>query len=200
MKAVDQKHLAERNVINTSPIALQTPSSQTSHPQSSFTTPNKLKLLFPNPQGTIPSTSSDYLDASRPNCPIAIKMKFSIAAIATLAAAASAQYSGSQQYQQQPPQQYQQQPWQYTQQQNKYSPAEAQAWHTCIDRLLDQFNAGNTGSSVSCSTFKCLDETAAQYSRGGALAGLGQVVSLACNFGGIIPVRNLSPIASNVAP
>ncbi|OOQ90184.1 hypothetical protein PEBR_05464 [Penicillium brasilianum] len=174
MKAVNQKHLAERKVINISSIALQTPSSQTSHPQSSFITLNKFKLLFPNPH--------------------AIKMKYSITAIATLAAAAAAptQYSGSQQYQQQP--------WQYTQQQNKYSPAEAQAWHTCIDRLLDQFNAGNTGSSVSCSTFKCLDETAAQYSRGGALAGLGQVVSLACNFGGIIPVRNHPPIASNAAP
>jgi hypothetical protein len=122
-------------------------------------------------------------------------MKFSVAAIATLAAAASAQYSGPQQYQQQP-QQYQQQPWQYTQQQNKYSPAEAQAWHGCIDRLLDQFNTGNTGSSVSCSTFKCLDDNAATYGRGGVLAGLGQVVSLACNFGGIIPVRNPSPIAS----
>ncbi|KAJ5460450.1 uncharacterized protein N7458_002002 [Penicillium daleae] len=119
-------------------------------------------------------------------------MKFSIAVIATLAAAASAQYSGSQPQYQQQPQQYQaqpqyQQPWQYTQSQNKYSPAEEQAWHNCIDRLLDQFNAGNTGSSVSCSTFKCLDDAAAQYSRGGALAGLGQVVSLACNFGGIIP-------------
>lgn len=130
-------------------------------------------------------------------------MKFSIAAIATLAAAASAQYSGPQQYQQQQPQQYQQQPqqyqqqpWQYSQQQNKYSPAEAQAWHSCFNRLLDQFITGNTGSSVSCSTFKCLDDNAAKFGRGGVLAGLGQVVSLACNFGGIIPVRNISLITS----
>lgn len=123
-------------------------------------------------------------------------MKFSIAAIATLAAAASAQYQPQQQQYQQQPQQYQPQPWQYTQQQNKYSPAEAQAWHTCIDRMLDQFNAGHSGSSVSCSTFKCLDQTANQYSRGGALAGLGNVVSLACGFGGIIPVRNIPPTAS----
>ncbi|KAJ5980275.1 hypothetical protein N7481_007573 [Penicillium waksmanii] len=125
-------------------------------------------------------------------------MKFSLAAIFTLAAAASAQYQQQpQQYQQQPqqqpqqyqqqPQQFQSQPWQYSQQQNKYSPAEAEAWHGCIDRLLDSFNTGHTGSSVSCATFKCLDDNAAKYGRGGTLAGLGQVVSLACNFGGIIP-------------
>ncbi|KAJ5360480.1 hypothetical protein N7517_009671 [Penicillium concentricum] len=135
-------------------------------------------------------------------------MKFSIATIAVLATAVTAQqgYQQPQQYQGQPqqyqggqgyqqPQQYQggqgyQQPQQYQQyipQQNKYSPAEAQAFHTCIDQMLDQFNIENSGSSVSCSTFKCLDQTANQYSRGGVLAGLGNVVSLACGFGGIIP-------------
>jgi hypothetical protein len=136
-------------------------------------------------------------------------MKFSLATAVTLAVAASAQLNAPQQYQQQPqqyqqqpqqyqqqPQQYQQQPWQYTQQQNKYSPAEAQAWHSCIDRMLDQFNSGHSGSSVSCSVFKCLDNNANQFSRGGVLAGLGNVVSLACGFGGILPVRYLSSIAS----
>lgn len=130
-------------------------------------------------------------------------MKFSIAAIATLAAAASAQYQGQpQQFQQQPqqqPQQYQGQPqqqsWQYAPvSQNKYSPAEAQAWHTCMDRLLDQFNSGHSGSSVSCSTFRCLEQTASQYNRGGALAGIGNIVSLACGFGNILPVSNMFPV------
>lgn len=124
-------------------------------------------------------------------------MKFSIAAIATLAAAASAQYQGQPQpASQQQPQQYQaqvqQQPWVYSSPvQNKYSPAEAQAWHSCMDRLLDQFNSGHSGSSVSCSTFRCLEQTANQYSRGGVLAGLGNVVSLACGFGNVIPVSDL---------
>ncbi|KAJ6132276.1 hypothetical protein N7471_007491 [Penicillium samsonianum] len=128
-------------------------------------------------------------------------MKFSLATIAVLATAVTAQqgyqqpqyqgqgYQQAQQYQPQPQYQGQgyQQPQQYQAQQNKYSPAEAQAFHTCIDQMLDQFNLQNSGSSVSCSTFKCLDQTANQYSRGGVLAGLGNVVSLACGFGGIIP-------------
>ncbi|KAI2794679.1 hypothetical protein POX_a01280 [Penicillium oxalicum] len=90
-------------------------------------------------------------------------------------------------YQQGYQQNSQPQQWQYTQQQNKYSPAEAQAWHTCIDHLLDQFNSGNTGTSFSCSTFRCLESIANQYSRGGTLAGLGNVVSAACTFGNIVP-------------
>ncbi|KAJ6118235.1 hypothetical protein N7471_013702 [Penicillium samsonianum] len=123
-------------------------------------------------------------------------MKFSIASIAAIATTVTAQlvYQQPQQYNQQPQQyqpQFQPQYQQYTQQQNKYSPAEAQAFHGCIDHMLDQFNTENSGSSVSCSTFKCLDQTANQYSRGGVLAGLGNVVSLACGFGGIIPVGNL---------
>ncbi|KAJ5899304.1 hypothetical protein N7495_004049 [Penicillium taxi] len=106
-------------------------------------------------------------------------MKFSFAALAILATAAS--------YGQQPaPAQYGQY-YQPTQQQNKYSPAEEQAWHGCVNGLLDQFNLGNANSKAGCSFWSCLEEQAGKYNRGGALASLGQGVSLVCKASGFLP-------------
>lgn len=135
-------------------------------------------------------------------------MKFSVATIAALATAVTAQYGAPPQgYQQQPgqyqpqgqyqqpgqyggqypPQQYQQAP-----QQNKYSPAEAHAWHSCIDSFLDQLNVGHDGTKVTCSLWTCLENKASQYNRGGALAAVGGAVNLACKGSGLIPgVRTL---------
>lgn len=122
-------------------------------------------------------------------------MKFSLVSIAALATAASAQYNYGQGYQQpqqgyQQPQQGYQQPQQYQgyQQQNKYSPAEAAAWHGCIDGFLDQFNNGHEGTKVACSLWTCLEDQASKYNRGGALAGVGGVVNQVCKVSGIIPV------------
>lgn len=127
-------------------------------------------------------------------------MKFSVATIAALATAATAQYGApAQGYHQQPaqynPQGQYQQPAQYGQypppQQNKYSPAEAHAWHGCIDGFLDQFNVGHDGTKVACSLWTCLEEKASQYNRGGALAAIGGAVNLVCKGSGLIPgVRN----------
>ncbi|KAJ5160480.1 uncharacterized protein N7482_007484 [Penicillium canariense] len=123
-------------------------------------------------------------------------MKFSVAALAVLATAVSAQYDQPpQQYGQQSPQQYGQQQYQQPQQyqygpppvQNKYSPAEAQAWHNCVNGLLDQFNLGHDKSQAGCSFWTCLETTAGQYNRGGALATIGQGVSLACKGVGFLP-------------
>lgn len=129
-------------------------------------------------------------------------MKFSIATIAALATAAAAQYGQPQQQSgQQPQQQYGQQPQQGNQggyqqpyyapapTQNKYSPAEYQAWHKCVDGFLDGFNLGHEGSKAGCSFWTCLEKTAGQYGRGGALASLGAVVNNVCLGVNFIPVR-----------
>ena len=129
-------------------------------------------------------------------------MKFSIVTLALAAAATAQQYGGqygqsgnqpSQQYGQQPnygQQQQYQQPQQYQQYNapNKYSPAEAQAWHGCVDGFLDQLNLGHEGSKTACSFWTCLEQTAGKYNRGGALAAVGQGVNLVCKASGIIPV------------
>ncbi|OBT77695.1 hypothetical protein VF21_03722 [Pseudogymnoascus sp. 05NY08] len=123
-------------------------------------------------------------------------MKFSVATIAVLATAAAAQYGQPQQPYGQQPQQPQQgiQQGQYQQPyyapapvQNKYSPAEYQAWHKCVDGLLDGFNVGHEGSKAGCAFWTCLENTAGQYSRGGALASLGSVVNKVCLASGILP-------------
>lgn len=123
-------------------------------------------------------------------------MKFSLATIAVLVTVASAQYSpdSQQQYQgqaqpYQQPQPYQQ--WAPAPIQNKYSPAEATAWHKCVDGFLDGFNTGHEGTKAACSFWTCLENTANQYNRGGALAAVGGVVNKACTLSGIVPVCHI---------
>jgi hypothetical protein len=134
-------------------------------------------------------------------------MKFSVATIAVMATAAAAQNYGYQQQQgYQDPAQYQgyqgqqgQQPQQYqyppygvagpAPTQNKYGPAEAAAWHSCVDGLLDQINNGHEGTKMACSTWKCLENNAAKYNRGGALAAAGGLLSGFCGLSGVLPVR-----------
>ncbi|KAL3471742.1 hypothetical protein BJX99DRAFT_262962 [Aspergillus californicus] len=71
--------------------------------------------------------------------------------------------------------------------QNKYSPAEAAAWHGCIDQILDQFNVGHEGTQVACSLWTCLEKTAGTYNRGGALAVVGRAINPICMGAGLIP-------------
>lgn len=113
-------------------------------------------------------------------------MNFSLVSVAALATAASAQYNYGQGYQQ--PQQYQGYQQYLYPTQNKYSPAEAAAWHSCIDGLLDQVNGGHEGTKVACSLWTCLEQQASKYNRGGALAGLGGVVNPVCKLSGFVPV------------
>ncbi|KAJ5861634.1 uncharacterized protein N7529_008944 [Penicillium soppii] len=133
-------------------------------------------------------------------------MKFSVATLAVLATAVTAQYGqGQNQYGQgQGQNQYGQQPQQYqpfppqqqqysggysapSQQQNKYSPAEYQEWHQCVDQFLDGFNVGHEGSKAGCSYWTCIEGVATKYGRGGVLATAGNIVSKACAASGIIP-------------
>jgi hypothetical protein len=131
-------------------------------------------------------------------------MKFSVATIAVMATAAAAQNYGYQQqqgyqdpaqyqgYQGQQPQQYQYPPYGVAgpaPTQNKYGPAEAAAWHSCVDGLLDQINNGHEGTKMACSTWKCLENNAAKYNRGGALAAAGGLLSGFCGLSGVLPVR-----------
>lgn len=110
-------------------------------------------------------------------------MKFlSIAIIAVLATAASAQYGPQQ------PQHYQQ--WTPASIQNKYSPVEAAAWHKCVDGFLDGFNAGHEGTKTTCAFWTC-ENTANQYSRGGALGVVGGAVNKACALSGLLPVGHI---------
>ncbi|KFY03235.1 hypothetical protein O988_01612 [Pseudogymnoascus sp. VKM F-3808] len=112
---------------------------------------------------------------------------FSIATIVVMATAASAQYVPPQYppFQQYPPsQQYQ---WGPAPIQNKYSPAEAAAWHKCVDGFLDGFNLGHEGTKATCAFWTCLENTANQYSRGGALAAVGSAVNNACKLSGLVP-------------
>lgn len=132
-------------------------------------------------------------------------MKFSIATVAFLATAVSAQYAppqqqyGQQQPQQQPQQQIGQQYQPFPQQQyvggysapapqNKYSPAEYQEWHQCVDTFLDGFNNGKDGSAAGCQYWSCIEGVATKYSRGGVLATAGNVVSKACAATSFLPV------------
>ncbi|KFZ23979.1 hypothetical protein V502_01547 [Pseudogymnoascus sp. VKM F-4520 (FW-2644)] len=116
---------------------------------------------------------------------------FSVATIAVLATAASAQYAPPQPQQYAPSQQYQQsqqyQNWAPAPIQNKYSPAEAAAWHKCVDGFLDGFNTGHEGTKATCAFWTCLENTANQYSRGGALAAVGGAVNKACALSGLLP-------------
>ena len=130
-------------------------------------------------------------------------MKFSLATLAVLATAVTAQYGQQPQQYNQQPQQYQQPP-QYqafppqqqygggysapSGQQNKYSPAEYQEWHQCVDQFLDGFNIGHEGSKAGCAYWSCIEGVATKYGRGGALATAGNVVSKACAAAGILPV------------
>ncbi|KAF3397787.1 hypothetical protein F1880_005628 [Penicillium rolfsii] len=136
-------------------------------------------------------------------------MKFSVATIAVLATAVAAQLGqpqqqyGQQQYGQQSSQQGQQ-PQQYqafpSQQQynggyyapsaqtNKYSPAEYQEWHGCVDSFLDGVNNGKDGSAAGCQYWTCIEGVATKYGRGGVLATAGNIVSKACAAANIIPV------------
>ncbi|OBT73072.1 hypothetical protein VF21_07619 [Pseudogymnoascus sp. 05NY08] len=115
---------------------------------------------------------------------------FSVATIAVLATAASAQYAQPPPQQYTPSQQYQQPP-QYQQWNappvQKYSQSESVAWHRCVDGFLDGFNTGHEGSKAACSFWTCLENTANQYGRGGALAAIGGVVNKACTLSGVIP-------------
>jgi hypothetical protein len=137
-------------------------------------------------------------------------MKFSVATIAVLATAVSAQYGQPQQQWGQQPQQNNQQP-QYSQQgqqyqgfpqqqqqpiqyyapsaqTNKYSPAEYQEWHGCVDTFLDGFNNDKDGSAAGCQFWTCIEGAATKYSRGGVLATAGNIVSKACGAASFLPV------------
>ncbi|KAJ5998059.1 hypothetical protein N7499_005561 [Penicillium canescens] len=132
-------------------------------------------------------------------------MKFSVATIAVLATAVTAQYGQPQQQygqQAQQPQQYQPFPPQQqynpvygapTAQVNKYSPAEYQEWHQCVDSFLDGFNIGKDGSAAGCQYWSCIEGVATKYGRGGALATVGNLVSKGCAVSNILPVYNPSP-------
>lgn len=131
-------------------------------------------------------------------------MKFSLAIIAVLATAVTAQYSqpqqqyGQQVRQPQQPQQYQAFPPQQQQyyggyaapaaQANKYSPAEYQEWHQCVDSFLDGFNLGKDGTAAGCQYWTCIEGVATKYGRGGVLATAGNIVSKACAASSFLPV------------
>jgi hypothetical protein len=130
-------------------------------------------------------------------------MKFSVATIAVLATAVTAQYGQPQQQYgqqaqrpQQPSQQYQAFPAQQqyggysapAAQTNKYSPAEYQEWHQCVDRFLDGFNNDKDGSAAGCQYWTCIEGAATKYGRGGILATAGNVVSKLCAASGFLPV------------
>jgi len=126
-------------------------------------------------------------------------MKFSVATIAVLATAVTAQYGQPQQQPQQyqafPPQQQQQYYSGYAApapQANKYSPAEYQEWHQCVDSFLDGFNIGKDGSAAGCQYWTCIEGVATKYGRGGALATAGNIVSKACAASSFLPVCKLS--------
>lgn len=129
-------------------------------------------------------------------------MKFSVATIAVLATAVTAQYGQPQQQygqQAQQPQQYQAFPPQYNggyaapaPQANKYSPAEYQEWHQCVDSFLDGFNIGKDGSAAGCQYWTCIEGVATKYGRGGALATAGNIVSKACAASSFLPVYKTS--------
>ncbi|OGE52246.1 hypothetical protein PENARI_c010G00732 [Penicillium arizonense] len=125
-------------------------------------------------------------------------MKFSVATIAVLATAVTAQYGQPQQQygqQAQQPQQYQSFPPQQqyggysapAAQANKYSPAEYQEWHQCVDSFLDGFNLGKDGSAAGCQYWTCIEGVATKYGRGGALATAGNLVSKACAASSFLP-------------
>ncbi|PFH61400.1 hypothetical protein XA68_17452 [Ophiocordyceps unilateralis] len=64
----------------------------------------------------------------------------------------------------------------------KISPVEQQDWRTCIYNALDNFDHGNDGSDVACSTYECYQKTGEKWSRGGLLNKAGSLLLVGCKF------------------